>query len=98
MNHQTACEALQKGVRLHVQYDGFFRIVEVHAVGVSTANHDIMRVWQVSGGSVHNEPVGWKILRLDEATGGTFTNDPSAAPRPGYKRGDKAMRHIYCQI
>ena len=57
-----------------------------------------MRVWQVSGGSVSNEPVGWKLLRLDEATGAIVTHQKSLAPRPGYKPGDPVMQQMTCQL
>jgi hypothetical protein len=73
-------------------------MVEVHAVGASKDDNEIMRVWQVSGGSVSHEPIGWKLLRLDEARGVTVTNDSSAAPRPDYKRDDRAMQRILCQL
>lgn len=57
-----------------------------------------MRVWQVRGGSNSNERVGWKLLRLDEAIAAHVINEKSEAPRHGYKRGDKAMAFIDCQI
>lgn len=63
MIHSTPIAALQAGVCLRLQYDGFQRIVEIHAVGISTANNPCMRVWQVRGGSVSGEPVGWKMVK-----------------------------------
>lgn len=98
MDASTACEALRLRRCLEVQYNGFTRVVEVHAVGTSTTGNVVMRVWQVRGGSVHDEPIGWKLLRLDEAIGLGITNDPSTAPRPGYKPGDKGMTTIFCQL
>jgi len=56
-----------------------------------------MRVWQISGGSASNEPVGWTLLRLVEATGAIVTHQKSLAPRPGYKPGDAVMKLITCQ-
>lgn len=94
----TACDALRKGCCLEIRYDGFSRVVEVHAVGVTSAGHDVMRVWQIRGGSVSNEPVGWKLLRLDEAMGVAILNERSAAPRHGFKRGDRAMQRIICEV
>ena len=95
---QTACDALQSGHVLQLRYDGYTRDVEVHAVGFTKENNAVMRVWQVGGGSVSNEPIGWKMLRLDEATGAFITNQKSLAPRFGYRRGDKAMSLIRCQL
>ncbi|MDB5599622.1 MAG: hypothetical protein JWN71_1666 [Xanthobacteraceae bacterium] len=95
---QIACEALQAGRVLEVRYDGYHRCVEVHAVGFSRDNNALMRVWQISGGSVSNEPVGWKLLRLDEASGASVSKLQSRAPRDGYKRGDRNMERIVCQI
>jgi hypothetical protein len=95
---QLACEALQSGQVLEIRYDGYSRSVEVHAVGLTKEGNAVMRVWQVSGGSASNEPVGWKLLRLDEATGAIVTQQRSLAPRPGYKRGDTVMRQITCQL
>lgn len=94
----TARDALQQGKRLELRYDGFTRVVEVHAVGTAQKGHEVMRAYQVRGGSVHNEPVGWKLLRLDEATGAHILDEQSLAPRSGYKRGDSAMRFINCQL
>jgi hypothetical protein len=98
MHSDTACEALNKGVCLELRYSGFSRIVEVHAVGTSTAGNPVMRAWQVRGGSVSNEPVGWKLMRLDEAAGAALTTERSLAPRPGYKQGDRGMTRIFCQL
>ena len=94
----TAVEALEKGCVLELRYSGFSRWVEVHTAGTLTTNHPGMRVWQVRGGSVSNEPVGWKLMRLDEAFSAHVTDEPSAAPRPRYKRGDPAFSVIRAQI
>lgn len=95
---QNACDALRTGKVLELRYDGFVRAVKVHAVGFTKDDNAIMRVWQISGGSNSNEPVGWKLLRLDEASGAFITTAQSQAPRPGYKPGDPAMKVVSCQL
>jgi hypothetical protein len=93
-----ACQALKDGRILELRYDGFSRCVEVHAVGYSKEGHAIMRVWQVRGGSVSGEPMGWKLFRLDEAWRPIISEEKSLAPRPGYKRNDAVMSRIVCQL
>lgn len=93
-----ACQALQQGKILELQYDGYSRCVEVHAVGISTAGHYVMACWQTSGGSSSGERVGWKLMRLDEVRGGGMSNQASAAPRDGYRRGDKRMQRIISEL
>jgi hypothetical protein len=94
----VACEALQKGICLELRYDGYARVVEVHAVGRSTAGHEVMRVYQLRGGSVSGERQGWKLMRLDEAVSGHLTDEKSQAPRSGYARNDSHMHSIRCQL
>jgi len=98
MNIQTACEALRTERRLEIRYDGFSRIVEVHACGYTSEGHAVMRVWQVRGGSASGENSGWKLLRLDETRGLQLLDEASEAPRAGYRRGDKSMLRIICQL
>ncbi len=93
-----ACDALRQGKRLELRYDGFSRVVEVHAVGTTKEGNHVMRVWQVSGGSQSGERVGWKLMRLDETFSAHVIDEESEAPRRGYNRGDKAMSSIACQI
>jgi hypothetical protein len=42
-----ACDALRIGVVLELRYDGYWRHGEVHAVGVTKEDNEVMRVWQV---------------------------------------------------
>lgn len=95
---QTACEALRSGHILKLEYDGYSRLAEVHAVGFTADDNPIMRVWQVGGGIGNNEPVGWKSLQVDGITGAVVTHQKSLAPRPGYQAGDKEMQVITCQL
>jgi hypothetical protein len=55
-----------------------------------------MRVWQVAGGG--NEPVGWKLLPVDEAVEAIVTTARSMAPREGYNPADPVMKVITCQL
>lgn len=98
MHAQTACNALANGFCLELRYDGFSRVVEVHAVGTTKDSNEVMRVWQVRGGSNSGERSGWKLLRLDEAFSTHITDEKSEAPRRGYKRGDPVMQRIRCQV
>jgi hypothetical protein len=94
----AACAALRSGHVLRLRYDGYTRDVEVHAVGFAEDDNAVMRVWQVAGGSVSNEPVGWKLLRLDAAVEAEVTAERSMAPRAGYKPADPVMKVITCQL
>ena len=98
MIYDLPVTAGQSGVCLELRYDGFSRIVEVHAVGISTADNPCMRVFQVRGGSVSGEPVGWKLMTLDKAFSMHLTDDVSNAPRAGYARNDRHMKRIFWQI
>ena len=94
----VGCDAIRQRRRLELRYDGYVRVVDVHVVGRSAEGHDLMRVWQVRGGSTSNESVGWKLLRLDEAMSAHVLDERAQVPHIGYNRDDKAMTTYYCRI
>jgi hypothetical protein len=98
MLQTMACDALEKGKRLELRYDGYTRVVEVHAVGRTKEDNLIMRVWQVRGGSHGGERQGWKIMRIEETFLAHMIDEKSEAPRPGYKPDDPIMQVIICQV
>jgi len=96
---QQAIDAMQSGVVLRLTYSGgHTRDVEVHAVGVSQAGHEVVRCWRLRGRGGADEAPGWTIARLDEPRMVTRTGERSQAPRPGYKRGDRTLRRVIAQI
>src|ERR1700733_11289593 len=95
---QVFLDSINNKQCIEIVYHGFSRVVEPHTFGNTTAGNDAIRAWQVRGGSVSNEPVGWKLFRLDEMPDVQLLNEAAQAPRQGYKRGDKGMQIIYCQM
>ena len=96
--NQTIISAIAKKEVLRLEYHGFHRVVEPHAYGVNNLGHELLRCYQTSGGSQSHEPQGWKLLLLSETHSIMVSGASFANPRPGYKRGDKDMSHIYAQL
>ncbi len=95
---QVPCAAIAANSCLELRYDGYSRIVEVHAVGISTAGNPCMRVYQTRGGSVSNEPIGWKMMTIDKSFAMEVIAERAQTPRQGYRRGDRGMSRIISQI
>lgn len=74
------------------------RIVEIHAIGLSTKGKPCVRVYQVTGGAVFGETDGWKMMKLEDMDKVHLLDIASEAPRPGYKPGDKGMGAILAEI
>jgi hypothetical protein len=94
----TARTALEAGKVLELTYSGFSRCVEVHAIGISKKEEIIMVCWQLRGGSVTSEPVGWKMMKLSEVEAAAVIEEVSEAPRHGYRKGDRRMTRIICEL
>jgi hypothetical protein len=91
------CEAIKKRLILELRYHGYSRFVEPHAHGRDNNGDEILRCYQVSGGSESGERMGWKLLKVRDVFS-LHISDAEFSPRPNYRRNDKAMEYIFCQI
>lgn len=90
--------AIRQRKRLIVNYEPGQRIIEPHAYGLGSHGQELLRAFQISGASASGEHVDWKLFRVDRINGLMPANENFAGPRPGYRRGDKAMSRIYVQL
>lgn len=91
--------ALQVGKRVSFTYDHKPRVVEVHALGMDKSGDDVIRGYQVEGGSVSGSPSDWRLFKVKRIAGvPQILDNDSLAPREGYSMGDKAMSVIDAQI
>ena len=93
----TILEAIQEQLVLELRYHGHSRFVEPHAYGRDKDGDEILRCFQISGGSESGEQIGWKLLKVREAFSLDLTRE-SFTPRPEYRRNDKAMAYIFSQL
>jgi hypothetical protein len=91
-------DALNDSLAVSFIYDDKPRIVEVHAVGVSTKDGSlIMRGYQVAGESSRPLPC-WALFTVDKIEALQVGFIESQAPRDGYKMDDRQMANIIAQI
>lgn len=91
------CSAIDNLLMIELRYSGYSRTVEPHAYGRDKGGDEILRCYQVSGGSESGEREGWKLLKVREVYSLHSTRRKFSA-RPNYKKGDKAMDYIFCQV
>ncbi|MBK8945395.1 MAG: hypothetical protein IPM32_09015 [Ignavibacteriae bacterium] len=91
------CDAIRNKKLLQYYYNGGTRVVEPHCHGVTTAANEGLRAFQVSGYSESGK-LGWKMFDLGNANNITKLDETFDGPRPGYRKGDKGMSHIYSEL
>lgn len=94
----TICEAIENMNLLSFTYDGQPRTVEPHAHGVTTAGNECLRCYQTAGGSNSGQMPAWKMMTTKNIIGLTVSVDQFSTPRPRYKKGDRGMSTIFCEL
>lgn len=94
---KTIVNAIRTKQLLSFTYNELPRLVEPHAVGLSTAGNQVLRCFQV-GGSHSKAGHDWDLVKLEKIVGLAVTGEHFAGPRPGYKRGDSAMSMIHAEL
>jgi hypothetical protein len=93
----TICEALRTKKILELRYHGYSRLVEPHAYGRDKSGEEVLRCYQISGGSESGERIGWKLLKVKDVFSLHITMD-DFIPHSEYRRNDKAIDYMFCQL
>lgn len=93
----TICAAINDRQLLELRYHGYVRIVEPYAYGRDKNGDALLRCFQISGGSDSGQATGWKLLKMADIFA-IREQSIAFAPRPEYRRGDKAMTFMLCQL
>jgi hypothetical protein len=93
----TICKAIEERRILELRYHGFSRIVEPHVYGEDKKGNEVVRCYQLAGESESGERAGWKLLRIKEAVV-VHLSETLFIPRPEYRRNDKVVMNVFCQV
>lgn len=90
-------EAIETQKLVKLRYHGYVRTVEPHAYGRTKSGEEILRCFQLSGGSESGERTGWKLLKVSEVYS-IHLEKLAFQARENYHRNDKAMEYIFRQL
>jgi hypothetical protein len=93
----TICKAIEEKRVLELRYHGYSRIVEPHVYGEDRHGDEVLRCYQLAGGSESGERAGWKLLKTKEAVL-IHLAETGFLPRADYRHEDKVVTRIYCQV
>lgn len=97
--NQQICDAIRSRYVLKFTYDGHPRIVEPHAYGLSRkSNEEVIRCYQTGGTARFGKVPDWRLMEVAQINSLIVTPKHFVGVRPGYKRGDKDMTTIFCEL
>lgn len=95
------CEAISGRKIIEFQYHDKPRTIEPYVCGINIKGSYQMRGFQVSGTSISNAKLGWRIFDLAEIVDLKITDTDFsgwAGDRRLYNPNDTAFRQILCRI
>ena len=96
--HVIICDAIRAKRLLRFVYEGYERIVEPHAHGISTANHEILSGYLVGGWSGSKPEPGWRNYLVREMHDVQALAEGFDGPRARYNAFDRQLRQIFCRL
>jgi hypothetical protein len=91
------CKAVEERRVLELRYHGYSRIVEPHVYGRDKKGDEVVRCYQLAGGSESGERAGWKLLKIRDVFL-VHLAETNFVPRPEYQRSDRVVMNVFCQI
>ena len=91
--NKIICDAIDKKQRLRFLYNDKVRIAEPQCYGIGTKGTELLRIYQVQGGS-QPEPL-FDVAKIKDLT---LLDEFFTKPGPNYKKDDSAMKTIFCQL
>jgi len=91
------CDAIRDKRLLEFYYEGGNRIVEPHCYGITTAGNEGLRANQIKGFS-RSSGYTIKMFDLTKVIQINILEETFNSPHKLYKRGDKGMSKIYCEL
>lgn len=79
-------------------YGGTEYQLEPHALGVSREGRVLLRAFSRTPVPDREQRPNWMLLRVDRLTEMRVFEERFAEPRPGYRRGDRAMIQILVEL
>jgi len=92
------CEAIAGRRLIRFDYHGHSRVVEPHTFGLIGGGRRAVCGYQVEGSSLSGSVSGWKTFHLDGMTRLELLDRTFVRPRPGYRKGDRGFRRIFCDL
>ena len=92
------CNAIRDRKILEFYYHGYHRVVEPYAYGLNKKLEEVLRCYQIGGISGSRIIPCWQFLKVDEIEFLTVTEKSFLGNIPEYKRGDKYMSTIFCEL
>lgn len=92
------CEAIKTRSIVEFDYHGEKRIVEPHCHGISKKGNEILRGYQIGGGTVSGDPSNWRLFNIEDVINLKITDETFDGPRTDYNPNDKGMASICCRL
>jgi hypothetical protein len=91
--NELLCQAIKNKQRLEFVYNGRKRFGEPQCYGIGHRGTELLRIYQIKGG-LQPEPL-FDVSKITELV---VLNERFNRPGPNYKKGDSAMKEIYCEL
>jgi len=92
------CEAIQERRLARFTYNESSRVVEIYAHGFNGNRREVIRGYQVRGGSRSGESVGWKFFDVQLIDDFELLPTVFSGERSGHADADVELIVIHCSV
>jgi predicted DNA-binding transcriptional regulator YafY len=90
--------AIEKRKIIEFDYEGHFRVVEPHTVGISKTGKYMLSAFQIDGESNKIQIPDWGQFSISKINHLNIQSDEFTGTRPGYTKGDSRMDGIFSEL
>ena len=98
MENKTIQYAIRNKCIVKFTYQGYPRVVEPHAYGTTSTGEEVIRCYQIGGTSSSGKVPGWRLMEVSQIKSLVVTEEHFSGGRIGYRRGDRGMSTIFCEL